>query len=100
MTSETSVKTYVAILVALIVLTVVTVAFSFLPLAGGWHVASGMIVGAIKASLVVLFFMHAIRSPRITWCVITVSIFFILILFSLTLADVTTRSLLPFMPGH
>lgn len=44
--------------------------------------------------------MHAIRSPRITWCVIAVSIFFIVILFSLTLADITTRSLLPYMPGH
>jgi cytochrome c oxidase subunit 4 len=100
MAPETTVKTYVAILVALIVLTVLTVAFSFLPLAGGWHVASGMMVGAVKATLVVLFFMHAIHSPRVTWCVITVAIFFILILFSLTLADVTTRSLLPFMPGH
>lgn|SRR5579883_1859609 len=100
MAREASVKTYVAILVALTVLTVLTVAISFLPLAGGWHVAAGMAVGAIKATLVVLFFMHAMHSPRITWCVIVIAIFFILILFSLTLADFTTRSLLPFMPGH
>jgi cytochrome c oxidase subunit 4 len=100
MASEQSVKSYVAVLIALVVLTFATVAISFLPLPGAWHVASGMLVGALKASLVVLFFMHAIRSPRITWCVITVSIFFILILFSLTLADITTRSLLPYMPGH
>ena len=100
MAQETTVKTYVAILVALIVLTVLTVGFSFLPLEGAWHVASGMVVGAIKATLVVLFFMHAIQSPRVTWCVITVALFFIVILFSLTLADISTRSLLPFMPGH
>jgi cytochrome c oxidase subunit 4 len=100
MAQETTVKTYVAILVALIALTVLTVGFSFLPLEGGWHVASGMVVGAIKATLVVLFFMHAIHSPRVTWCVITVAIFFIVTLFSLTLADISTRSLLPFMPGH
>jgi cytochrome c oxidase subunit IV len=100
MAREQSVTSYVAVLMALLVLTFLTVAFSFLPLPGAWHVALGMFVGAIKASLVVLFFMHAIHSPRITWCVIVVAVFFIVILFSLTLADFTTRSLLPYMPGH
>ena len=61
---------------------------------------AGLVIAAVKASLVVLFFMHAIHSPRVTWCVIVVSIVFLVILFSLTLADVMTRSLVPFMPGH
>jgi cytochrome c oxidase subunit 4 len=95
-----SVKTYVAVLAALVVLTVLTVTVSFLPLPEGLHIGAGLVIAAVKASLVVLFFMHAIHSPRITWCVIVVSIGFVLILFSLTLADFTTRSLVPFMPGH
>ena len=57
-------------------------------------------IAVIKASLVVVFFMHAIHSPHLTWCVILVSMVFLVILFALTLADVMTRSLLPFMPGH
>ena len=31
-------------------------------------------IAVVKATLVVLFFMHAIHSPRVTWCVIVVSI--------------------------
>lgn len=99
-TPITPVKTYVGVLGVLVVLTVVTVAFSFLSLAEEWHVVGGLVIAIIKASLVVLFFMHAIHSPRVTWCVIVVSIVFLVILFSLTLADVVTRSLLPFLPGH
>jgi cytochrome c oxidase subunit 4 len=99
-TPITSVKTYVSVLAALLILTVLTVAVSFFPLAGEWHIVSGLVIGAIKASLVVVFFMHAIHSPRITWCVIVVSVVFVLILFSLTLADIMTRSMVPFMPGH
>lgn len=44
MAPEQSVKSYVAVLIALVVLTFATVAFSFLPLPGAWHVASGMLV--------------------------------------------------------
>jgi len=100
MTPINSVRVYYAVLAALLVLTILTVGISFLPLDGDWHIVSGLIVGAVKAALVVVFFMHANRSPRITWCVIVVSIVFVLILFCLTLSDVTTRSLVPFMPGH
>jgi cytochrome c oxidase subunit IV len=94
------VKSYIAVLSALIVLTVLTVALSFLPLPEAGHIAGGLVIAVLKASLVIVFFMHAIQSPRITWCVILISIVFLLILFSLTLSDVMTRSLVPFMPGH
>jgi cytochrome c oxidase subunit 4 len=99
-TPITPVKTYVGILAVLIVFTVLTVTLSFVSLSQDWHVLGGLVIAVIKASLVVVFFMHAIHSPRVTWCVILVSIVFLVILFALTLADVTTRSLLPFMPGH
>lgn len=99
-TPITSVKTYLAVLAVLLALTVLTVTISFFPLAEELHIVAGLVIAAAKASLVVLFFMHAIHSPRVTWCVIVVSIVFVIILFSLTLAEVTTRSLVPFMPGH
>jgi cytochrome c oxidase subunit IV len=99
-TPMVSVKTYVTVLAVLVALTVLTVTVSFLPLAEGWHIGAGLTIAVAKASLVVLFFMHAIHSPRVTWCVIVMSIAWLLILFSLTLADFMTRSIVPFMPGH
>ncbi len=100
MTRSVSVTTYVAVLAALVLLTVLTVSVSFIELPPGWHLASGLAVAAVKASLVVLFFMHALHSPRLTWCVIVAALVWLAILFSLTYADYTTRSMLPYAPGH
>jgi hypothetical protein len=44
--------------------------------------------------------MHALHSPRVTWCVIVASIAWLLILFSLTYTDYLTRGDLPQKPGH
>jgi cytochrome c oxidase subunit IV len=95
-----SVKTYFSVVSALILLTVVTTAISFFELPGSTHVIAGLSIAVVKASLVIVFFMHALHSPRLTWCVILACIVFLIILFSLTLADVLTRSLVPFTPGH
>jgi cytochrome c oxidase subunit 4 len=95
-----SVKTYAVDLNVLVALTVLTVTVSFFPLPEEWHIGAGLVIAVVKASLVILFFMHAIHSPRVTWCVIVMSIAWLLILFSLTLADFMTRSMVPFMPGH
>jgi cytochrome c oxidase subunit IV len=73
---------------------------SFIPLTGIWHIVVGLLVAVAKASLVVLFFMHAITSPRVTWIVIAVACFWPGILFVLTLSDYLARGLLPHMPGH
>jgi|SRR5580692_10529007 cytochrome c oxidase subunit IV len=98
--SATSVTRYIAVLAALIVLTVLTVTLSFVHLGESWHLVVGLVIAASKACLVLLFFMHAVQSPRATWCVIVVAILFLLIMFALTLSDILTRSLVPFMPGH
>jgi cytochrome c oxidase subunit 4 len=94
------VNTYITILVILLGLTVLTVLVSFAPLPPAGHVAAGMSIAALKATLVVLIFMHALHSPRLTWCVILASIAWLLILFSLTYTDYLTRGSLPQMPGH
>lgn len=93
-------RTYVIICGLLVVLTVATVAISFLPLTAPWHYAIGMAIGVSKASLVVLFFMHALYSTRVTWAVILVTCFWVGVLASLTMTDYLSRGLIPFTPGH
>ncbi len=95
-----SVQTYVLVCVALVALTVLTTAVSFFHLEGFWHLFLGLLIGAVKASLVVLFFMHVIVSPRLTWIVVIVSIFWLGTLLVLTLTDYMSRGSVPFMPGH
>jgi cytochrome c oxidase subunit 4 len=57
-------------------------------------------IAVCKASLVVLFFMHAIISSRQTWLVIAIVVFWVGILVVLTMGDYFTRGLIPFTPGH
>lgn len=82
--------TYFAIFAALIVLTLLTVGLSFLDL-GPWHLAVGAGIGAVKALLVVLFFMHVISSHRFTWIVIGAGLLWTAILIAGTLSDYLTR---------
>jgi cytochrome c oxidase subunit 4 len=96
-----SVRTYVIVCVILILLTVLTTAMSFINMVPGvWHIVVGLIIGLCKATLVVLFFMHAIISNRVTWIVIIVSSFWLGILLVLTLTDYFSRNMVPFTPGH
>jgi cytochrome c oxidase subunit 4 len=95
-----SVRVYLFVLLALVVLTFLTVGISFIPLSAIWHVSIGLAIGAIKASLVVLFFMHVIHSPRLIWIIVAVALLWLLILVSLTFTDYMTRGLIPGMPGH
>ncbi len=53
---------YGIVLVILMVLTVLTVGLSFLPSTGMMRIATGQAIAVVKASLVVLFFMHALKS--------------------------------------
>jgi cytochrome c oxidase subunit IV len=93
-------RTYVIVCVLLIVLTVLTVAVSFAHLPGLWHLVFGLLIAVCKASLVVLFFMHVLISPRLTWLVIVVAAFWLGILLVLTLNDYFARGMVPFTPGH
>ena len=96
-----SLTKYVCVLLALVALTVFTVGVSFIEVSGIWHVVLGLSIGLCKASLVVLFFMHALYSPRATWAVIAVSCFWLLVvLVTLTFSDYSTRGEIPFAPGH
>jgi cytochrome c oxidase subunit IV len=92
---------YVVVLVVLMLLTLLTVGLSFVPSSGIMRIVAGQAIAVIKASLVVLFFMHALRSPAQTRAVIAVSIFwFVVVMLALTFSDYFTRGLLPDLPGH
>lgn len=92
---------YILVLVALMLLTILTVGLSFVPSTGWMHIAIGQSIAVVKASLVVLFFMHALHSTGQTRAVIAVTIFWLLVvLFSLAFTDYFTRGWIPIMPGH
>jgi len=85
-------KVYVAIFLALCVLTVLTVAAAGIEAGGpAVHLLVALGIAITKAALVVLFFMHAWYSPRLTGIVIASSIAFFFILVFLTLTDYLAR---------
>ncbi|HWA98641.1 MAG TPA: cytochrome C oxidase subunit IV family protein [Pirellulales bacterium] len=95
-----SVKTYLTVLVALIVLTIATVAVSFVPLEGHWHLAAGVGIAVLKASLVAVFFMHLFAGPRVVVLTAIVACFWLGILGVLSFSDYLTRGEWPSVPGH
>ena len=66
---------YIIVLAVLMSLTVLTVGLSFVPSSGIVRIVAGQTIAVIKASLVVLFFMHALRSAAQTRAVINTAIF-------------------------
>ena len=81
---------YFAVFTALLVLTATTTAISFVDL-GPWSTVVALAIAFVKATLVVLFFMHVKYSPRLTQIVIAGGLFWLAILIALTLADFVSR---------
>ena len=84
-------RIYVAVGVALLILTGTTVAVSYLDL-GVFNAVVALAIAVIKMMLVVLFFMHVKYSPRLTKLTAMAGIFTFLILVGMTLADYFTRA--------
>jgi cytochrome c oxidase subunit 4 len=84
-------RTYYAVFVTLMVCTAITVAVAFVDL-GALNTIVAMTIAVLKATLVVLFFMHVKYGTRLTWVVIAASLFWLGILLALTLGDYLTRS--------
>jgi cytochrome c oxidase subunit 4 len=59
---------------------------------GAFNIVIALAIATFKATLVVLYFMHARYSPKRTQLVIVCSVFWLAILLALTLTDYTTRS--------
>ena len=71
--------------------TYITVKAAFVDL-GRWNIIIALGIATVKATLVVLYFMHARYSPKRTQLVIVCSVFWLAIMLALTLTDYTTRS--------
>jgi cytochrome c oxidase subunit 4 len=85
-----SLVTYFAVFGALMLLTVLTVAVSRVNL-GTMNTAVAMAIAVVKTSLVILWFMHVIHSPRMTWLVVMSAFIWLAVLFVLLFADYLTR---------
>ena len=83
-------KIYVGIWATLMILTATTVLASFIEL-GFFNIVLALVIATIKGTLVVLFFMHLRYSTKLTMVVVVTSIFFMGILFALTMTDYLTR---------
>ncbi len=75
------VRVYISVFVALMVLTVITVAVSYLDLATPMAVTVALLVALIKGGLVAGFFMHLVSEKKLIIAVLalTVAFFFVLL---------------------
>ncbi|MGA6988719.1 MAG: cytochrome C oxidase subunit IV family protein [Terriglobales bacterium] len=81
----------IAIWLALLVCTGMTVGAAFIDL-GPFNIVVALVIATIKATLVVLFFMHVkYTHEKLTGLVVVTAIFFLFILLALSMADYTTR---------
>src|SRR6266478_6521634 len=85
------VNSSVAIWLALLAGTGITVAAAFINL-GPFNTIVALTIATIKATLVVLFFMHVkYTHEKLTGLVVVSAIFWLFILLALSMADYTTR---------
>jgi cytochrome c oxidase subunit 4 len=88
---------YYTIFGALMVLTGVTVGAAFVEL-GPLNFPVALGIATLKATLVVLFFMHVKYSSHMTKLVVVTSLFFLLILLAETMMDYASRGMQPQLP--
>jgi cytochrome c oxidase subunit 4 len=92
-----SVSTYVFVLIALMVATIVTTLVAYVDL-GPFSVVVALAIACTKMLLVALFFMHVRHSVKLTKLVVTGGLLWLLILLVLTMTDFLTRGILG-IPG-
>jgi len=88
-------RVYITIFLALMVGTGLTVLAAKADFPGPLNVIVALTIAVIKATLVVLYFMHVRYSSRLIWLVIGSALFWLAILFALTISDYWTRTWLP-----
>jgi cytochrome c oxidase subunit 4 len=84
-------RTYYSIFGALMILTIITVVVAFINL-GHFNFPVAIGIAILKATLVVLFFMHVKYSSQLTKLIVGMAFFFLAIMFTLTLTDYLSRS--------
>jgi cytochrome c oxidase subunit 4 len=83
-------KTYFVIFLALLVLTAATVWVAYFDL-GRLNAIVALSIAVLKATLVVLYFMHVRYSSKLTWVFVGAGFFWLAILVAFTFGDYATR---------
>jgi cytochrome c oxidase subunit 4 len=86
----TPLPVYLAVFATLMVLTAVTVAVAYVNL-GEFNKVVALGIASFKATIVVLYFMHVKYASRLTKLFAVTGIFFLVILFGLTMTDYGSR---------
>jgi cytochrome c oxidase subunit 4 len=60
-----------------------------------WNAIVALSIAVIKATLVVLYFMHVRYSSKLTWVFVGAGLVWLIILFAFTLSDYMTRTWVP-----
>ena len=69
------VRVYITVFVALMALTIITVAVSYLDLSTPMAIAVALFVATIKGSLVACYFMHLISEKKLIYAVLAITVF-------------------------
>ena len=83
-------RTFITVYIALVLLTAVTVAVSYVNL-GLMNVVVALLIASVKASLVALIFMHLKSEDRLVWVFALVPIAFLALIIFGTLVDTMLR---------
>jgi len=84
-------KVYFVIFGLLMVFTALTYFAAKVDLGGSLNTVVALTIAVIKATLGVLYFMHVRYSSRLTWVIVIAGIFWLGIMFVLTISDYLTR---------
>ncbi len=86
-------RVYYTIFFTLMVLTGLTVWVAFQDL-GAWNDVVALSIATLKATLVILYFMHVRYSSKLTHAFIVAGFLFLVILLAITMSDYLTRDTL------
>ena len=77
------VRIYITVFIALMVLTIITVAVSYLHLPVAAAVTVALLVATVKGSLVACYFMHLVSEKKLIYAVLVLTVVFFIVLLAL-----------------
>ena len=93
------VRIYFTIFFVLLVGTALTVAAAFVDFPWRFNTIVALTIATVKATFVVLYFMHVRYSARLVWVIVIAALFWMGILFAFTFSDYFTRGWLSTQTG-
>jgi len=82
------VRVYITVFVALMALTIITVAVSYLHLPLAFAVTVALLVATVKGSLVACYFMHLVSEKKLIYAVLALTAVFFVALLALPVVTV------------